>query len=94
MEERTTEEQQSRLFNDLVNIVVRSGTGSIIYATGSHTSKPEFTDEICRIDRIPRDHSGWQSVRCDNKRYQLFGGIRTALFICLNSPIVPKPSYY
>lgn len=43
-----------------------------------------------QIERVPRDHSGWQSIRYQGKRYQLFGGIRTNLFIDTNNPIKGK----
>lgn len=89
---------QQRLFNESVLIVVRKGTGSIIYDqdlqikrivdSGSCEPCPrDFADEVDRVDRVPREHAGWQSVRYQKKRYQLFGGIRTLFFICLNSPI-------
>jgi len=84
---------QQRLFTEPVQIVVRTGTGSIIYDNDLRTRRalegwlPDFSDEIDRIDRIPREHAGWKSVRYKKRRYQLFGGIRTAFFICLNSPI-------
>lgn len=37
--------------------------------------------------RIPRDHSGWQSVTYRGKRYQLYGGIYTPLFINISNPL-------
>ena len=37
--------------------------------------------------RIPRHHSGWQSVRYKGRRYQLFGGIRGPFYITLDMPI-------
>ena len=61
------------------SFVVRSGRGSVT-AGG-------FTDHVCFASRAARYHAGWQSVRYDSRRYQLLGGIRTPLFICLNSPI-------
>jgi len=39
------------------------------------------------IDRIPQDHSGWQSIRWMGKRYQLFGGIRNPYFIDIANPL-------
>ena len=84
---------QQRLFTDLVQIAVRTGTGSIIYTENTKNTENTwclpvgFTDEIEQIDRIPREHSGWKSICYKKRRYQLFGGVRTAYFICLNSPI-------
>lgn len=85
---------QQRLFTEPLQITVRTGTGSIIYTEDPNCPSVGFTDEIKQIDRIPREHSGWKSVRYRKQRYQLFGGIRTAFFICLNSPIAPIPGYY
>lgn len=85
---------QQRLFTEPLQIRVRTGLGSIIYADDPHCPRISFTDEVELIDRIPREHSGWQSIRYKKQRYQLFGGVRTNFFICLNSPIVPTPSYY
>ena len=89
---------QQRLFPELLQIAVRTGIGSIIYDEDTRNRRrlglngvgpwpAEFTDEVEQVDRIPREHAGWQSVRYKGRRYQLFGGIRTAFFICLNSPI-------
>ena len=39
------------------------------------------------ITRNPTYHVGWQSVRYNNKRYQLHGGIRNNEFINLSNPI-------
>jgi len=89
---------QMLLFKQPIQIVVRKGFGSIVYdkelqahrrlgLIGYGPRSPEFTDEIERVDRIPRDHSGWKSIRYANQRFQLFGGIRTPFFICVNSPI-------
>lgn len=91
-------EMQQRLFTEPLPIHVRQGTGAIIYdkdiqalrqlgLNGVGPWPAEFTDEVAQVERIPRDHSGWQSIRYNKRRYQLFGGIRTAFFICLNSPI-------
>ena len=74
---------QLQLFNQPVQLVVRSGIGRLLY----NGEDPGFTDRVEIVDRIPRDHTGWQSIRYKSKRYQLFGGIRTPHFICLNSPI-------
>ncbi len=63
-----------------MKISVRSGTGSV-------NSTGEFTDVIEIVDRSPRRHKGWDSVQYKRKRYQLYGGIRTDYFICLNNPI-------
>lgn len=60
---------------------VRTGLGTINSYTG------EFTDVIEKVQRVVRQHHGWQSVTYKGKRYQLLGGVRTNCFICLNSPI-------
>lgn len=73
---------QQRLFNESVRFVVRTGGGSIDYA-----NPVRFTDEVRWADRVPVQHAGWQAVRYRNRWYQLFGGFRTPMFICLNSPI-------
>jgi len=39
------------------------------------------------VERVPRQHSGWQSVTYMGQRYQLFGGIRTDYWINLTMPI-------
>lgn len=39
------------------------------------------------IDRIPRQHVGWQSITYKGRRYRLGGGIRTDYFINLDNPI-------
>lgn len=78
-----------------IEIVVRSGTGSLFpFRDSSDYYDVVFNDELDKVIRSPRQHSGWQSVRYGRKRYQLFGGIHTPYFICLNSPIgkCPKPS--
>lgn len=62
-------------------ITVRSGKGTVELHTG------QFTDIVEMIDRVPRQHRNWQSIKYRGKRYQLFGGIHTAHFICLDSPI-------
>ena len=75
---------QLQLFKHPVQLCVRRGVGCIYY----HEAEPVFTDQVEVVDRVPREHSGWQSIRYNKQRYQLFGGIRTPFFICLNSPIV------
>ena len=77
---------QLLLFNtEAVRLTVRTGTGTIRYS--GEELEEQFTDKIKTIWRVPRDHTGWQSIKYKGKRYQLFGGIRTEYFICLNSPI-------
>lgn len=61
-------------------ILVRNGDGSLL-------DNDTFTDEVERIERMPIQHKGWQSVRYKGNRYQLFGGIRTERFISLKLPI-------
>jgi hypothetical protein len=39
------------------------------------------------IRREPVRHVGWESVRYQGKRFQLFGGIRGPLFIDLSNPL-------
>lgn len=58
---------------------VRTGLGTVD-GTG-------FTDTICEAKRAVRNHGRYYSVRYKGKRYQLFGGIRTNRFICLNNPL-------
>lgn len=64
---------------ELLQISVRSGHGSVVGR--------DFNDVVEVVDRVPRFHSRWQSIRYKCKRYQLFGGVRTPYFICLNNPI-------
>lgn len=40
-----------------------------------------------QIEREPRQHAGWQSIRYCGRRYQLFGGIRGPFVIYLNLPL-------
>jgi len=68
-------------FRDSVEFTVRAGDGHVEY------NPVGFSDEVCTVSRVPVDHSGWAAVRYQNRWYQLFGGIRTPYFICLNSPI-------
>lgn len=62
-------------------IVVRKGSGTF------YLDSIQFSDQVEVIRRIPREHVGWASVRYRNKRYQLFGGVRTPYFICTNNPL-------
>lgn len=39
------------------------------------------------IERVPREHAGWQSIRYQGKRYPLRGGIRVEYFINIDNPI-------
>ena len=45
---------------------------------------------VTTVIRTPTPHAGWQSVRYDGRRYQVFGGIRGPLFIDLSNPIQPS----
>jgi len=63
---------------------VRTGLGTVRLSDGV------FTDVLTTATRAVRQHSGWQSVRYKGQRFQLFGGIHTNWFICLNSPIKGK----
>ena len=72
---------QLSMFNESVRFVVRSGGGHIEY------DPVRFSDEIRTVSRVPVQNAGWQSVRFQNRWYQLFGGVRTPMFICLDSPI-------
>jgi lipocalin len=73
---------QQRLFNESVQFVVRTGHGHIQYG-----ESVRFSDTILTATRVPETHAGWRAVRYQNHWYELCGGIRTPLFICLNSPI-------
>jgi hypothetical protein len=42
---------------------------------------------LLTIERIPRQHAGWESVRWQGKRYQVFGGIRNPYFIDIANPL-------
>ena len=64
---------------DAVTFDVRTGEGSL---KGDGT----FTDTVETIERMPRQNSGYQTVRYKGHRYQLYGGIRTNWFINLQSP--------
>jgi hypothetical protein len=47
----------------------------------------KFKTEVEKIDRVVRQHSGWQSAHYKGKRYQVFGGVRVPFFIDLLNPI-------
>jgi len=68
---------------DPVTLDVRSGEGN-------PNIVGDFNDVIEVVERVPRQHKRWQSVKYKGRRYQLFGGIHTNLFICLNNPIKGK----
>ena len=61
-------------------ISVRTGEGDLRH-------DGTFSDVVETVSRIPSFNAGWQAVTYKGGRYQLFGGVRTAYFICLNSPI-------
>ena len=63
-----------------LQIVVRTGRGTV-------TDGRRFNDQVGIVWRIPRFNVGWQAVTYKRQRYQLFGGVRTPYFICLNNPI-------
>lgn len=44
------------------------------------------------IERVPRQHSGWQSVRYNGNQYQLHGGIRNNEFINVAHPLKKERS--
>lgn len=73
--------------------VVRTGKGDLIPANVPATYDPkhdpasEFSDSVEVVERVPQQHSGWQSVTYKWKRYQLFGGTHVFWFICLDKPI-------
>lgn len=62
---------------------VRTGNGSV-------KNDGTFTDVVEAVTRVVRQHVGWQSVRYNGSRYQLFGGIRTSQFIDLANPILKR----
>lgn len=64
-----------------VPLLVRKGTGTY------YDDSTDFSDTCDRVRRVPRQHSGWQSITYKGKRYCLRGGFRTPYFICLNNPI-------
>lgn len=68
---------------DMAKFIVRTGHGAVQW-------DGEFTDAVETADRRPRLHRNWESVTYKGKRYQLFGGIRTPWFICLNHPLRSK----
>jgi hypothetical protein len=63
---------------------VRSGKGGLRY---NEHDEAVFTDSLTTATRGVRQHSGWQSVTYNGKRYVLMGGIRTPLWINLSMPI-------
>lgn len=72
-------------------LVVRTGKGSVgnvpaVYDP-KHNPMTEFTDSVEIVERVPRQHSAWQAVFYKGQRYQLFGGIHTFWFICLDHPL-------
>ena len=70
-------------------LVVRTGKGNPTHDSLRDNKNPmtDFTDSVEIVNRVPRQHSGWQSVTYKGKRYQLFGGIHVFWFICLDHPI-------
>lgn len=68
----------------MIQIQVRTGLGTVT-RDGNW-----FTDFVKTINRVPRQHKGWQSVTYKGKRYQLYGGVHVLSFICLNNPIGKK----
>ena len=62
-----------------ISFVVRTGCGTVV--SGG------FTDEVGFASRAPQQRSGYTVVRYDSQLFQLFGGIRTPHFICLNNPL-------
>ncbi len=67
-----------------VYLAVRTGKGTV--------SGDSFTDVVKWISRVAVQHAkGWWSVNYERRRYQLFGGIRTCQFICLNNPLPQRP---
>lgn len=73
---------------DTVEIEVRTGKGTVrTDSDGKFKLWTSFTDTVEIIRRIPRQHARWQSVTYKGKRYQLFGGVHTNYFICLDDPI-------
>lgn len=74
---------------EMATIPMFPETATFDVRTGEGTVKDDgtFTDTVeTAIERVPRQNSGWQSVRYKGHRYQLHGGIRTNWFVCLNSP--------
>jgi hypothetical protein len=87
LNEEVLQEAESRL-NGLLDgtpFLVRTGKGAV-------KEDGSFTDVVDHAVRYPQQHSGWQSVIYKGQRYQLFGGIRTRFFICLDNPIVGNTS--
>jgi hypothetical protein len=66
-----------------MGLVVRTGENHGILIGG-------FGDGVEWIVRKPREHSGWQSVTYEGRRYKLWGGIRTNFWINLSMPIPTK----
>lgn len=88
LNDEVLEEAQGRLDDRGVDLVVRTGEGTVNHFLG----EMDFTDVVEHVTRCPRQHSGWRSVFYKGERYQLKGGIRTGYFICLNNPIMARIS--
>lgn len=72
---------------------VRSGSGYLRkyqLTLEQIQSGEEFSDTVEIAARQVQRHAGWQSVTYKGNRYQLFGGVCTFWFICLNSPLKKK----
>lgn len=69
--------------SQVLRVVVRTGEGTITNGGG-------FTDAVEIVERVPRQHSRWQSITYKWVRYQVFGGIRNRYYICLNNPITRR----
>lgn len=72
------------MINEPEVVLIRNGDGCLL-------DNGTFTDEIKRVERVVKHHHGWRSITYQNKRYQLFGGIRTEQFISLRLPIERNP---
>lgn len=65
----------------VVDVYVRRGGGRPL------ADYKGFTDTVDVVVRKAQHASGWKWVWYNRRRYQLFGGIRTAFFVDLSNPI-------
>ena len=47
----------------------------------------DYSPVVEYINRVPRQHVNWRSIKYKGKKYQLFGGVRNILHINVDRPI-------
>lgn len=69
----------------MLYILVRTGEGTVL-PDGS------FTDVVDEVECFEHVHSDYTWIRYNGRRYQIFVGVRTPLFIDLSHPLPILPS--